>query len=365
MSELEAMEQAVEPAIMVEELVGTEGLPTGSTLLNLACTGTVNNGFPIGHFTLVVGDRAAGKTLLTINAMAEACLDPRFDGYDLVYDNVENGMMFDLNRMFHSKLAERLEPPAVDETGIPIYSRTVMEFFFHLDARLDSGRPVIYILDSADALTSEADDEKFKDQMKAHNAGKETTGSYGMNKAKEFSQNLRRVTGQGGLRKNGSILIILSQTRDNVDPRSYEKKTRSGGNALGFYSSMELWASLKGKIKKTVNGVEREVGVHSFWRSKKNRSTGLLREVLFDVYPSYGIDDTGSIVDFLVQAGRWSGSSKGRIEAGDFGMKGSRAAIVKKIETEGHRPTLIQIAQEVWTEVEEACKLDRPKRYEE
>lgn len=363
MSELDAMEQDTSLIVESDDLVGIEGVSSGSTMLNLACTGTVDNGFPIGHFTLIVGDRAAGKTLLTLNALAEACLDSRFDGYDLVYDNVENGCMFDLRRMFHSKLEERLEPPAVDDDGSPVYSSTVMEFFYNLDKRLNSDRPVIYLLDSADALTSEADDEKFADQMKAHSTGKQTTGSYGMHKAKEFSQNLRRVTGRNGLRASGSILIILSQTRTNVDPRSYEKKTRAGGQALGFYASMELWASLKGKIKKTVKGIEREVGVHSLWKLKKNRSTGLLREAQFDVYPSYGIDDVGSMIDFLIAAGRWSG--KGKIDATDFGLRGTKVALINKLEEDKMIPALRAIAQETWREVEESLKLDRPKRYEE
>lgn len=360
-NDLQEVEAALESSVDRDDSIKMGGLNTGSTMLNLACSGNLFQGFPIGHYTLLAGEAAAGKTFLAINALAEACLDSRFDEHALIYDNVENGCMFDLDGLFHPALKERLHAPLY-ENDEPVYSGTVEEFYYNVSRRLASPKPFIYVLDSMDALSCDADDEKFQEQKKAHESGKQISGTYGTGKALLNSKHLRNITGKSGLRKNGSILIILAQVRDNLAPMTYEKKSRSGGKALRFYASMEAWAKVKKQIKKTVSGNDREIGVSTLWQVKKNRTTGLLREAAFDIYPSYGIDDIGACVDFLIEEGRWVGKSK--IDATDLGVTASRGALIKHIEeTPGAKEILLTVVQEQWDNIEEACKLKRVKRY--
>ena len=89
-----------------------------------------------------------------------------------------------------------------------------------------------HVLDSMDALLAMASNKKFAKRKQATRGdGEEIKGSYGMDKPKENSESLRRAL--AGLRKTGSILIVISQTRDNIGfGAMFQPKTRSGGHAL-------------------------------------------------------------------------------------------------------------------------------------
>ena len=60
-----------------------DGLSTGSALLNLACSGNPSVGFPCGFYYLLVGDSQAGKTFITMSALAEASINPKFHSLSL------------------------------------------------------------------------------------------------------------------------------------------------------------------------------------------------------------------------------------------------------------------------------------------
>ena len=64
--------------------------------------------------------------------------------------------------------ADLIESPAVDDEGLPVNSKTVQEFYYHLDDAAKEGRPFIYVLDSMDSLEAKEDQEKFEKQKKAH-----------------------------------------------------------------------------------------------------------------------------------------------------------------------------------------------------
>jgi len=334
-------------------------LSTGSSLLNLALNDDPMGGLLRGKYYLLVGDSAAGKTMLSITCLAEAAMNRRFRDYRLIYDNIEDGCLIDLRRLFNDKVAQRIEPPRSTDDGEPIYSSTIEEFYYAVDDLVKSGTPFIYILDSADALTSEASEDKFVQHKKAYRSGKTAPGSYGDGKARINSERLRKVV--SGIRQSGSILIILSQTRDNLG-FGWEKRTRSGGRALRFYATAEVWMSIVKPIRKTVAGKEREVGVRVCIEVKKNRISGKRSEVEVDIYPSYGIDDLGSVVDFLVEEGYWK-QAKQTINAPDIELSGTRDKLIRTIEDRGLQREVQAIAGVVWNRIAEACALNRRSRY--
>ena len=127
-------------------------LSTGSTLLNLACSGKAHGGFPTGSYIFMVGDSMSGKTWLSLTCLAEAVLDNKFKDHRFIYDNVERGARMELSRFFGQKMVDRLEPPAVDDEGNEVFSTYVEEFYFYLDDAFKDGRPFIYVLDSMDGL---------------------------------------------------------------------------------------------------------------------------------------------------------------------------------------------------------------------
>lgn len=355
-------------------------LSTGSTMLDLAISGVPGKGFRKGLYYYFVGDTSSGKTWFTLTCLAEAMNNPTFSNYRIIYDNGENGALMEIARFFGKRVAERMEPPRMKD-GKPECSTTIEDFYFNLDDACKEGEPFIYIMDSMDVLSSEDETKKFeqhkkfarKDKQKQDEAiekGKEPKGSYGDGKAKKNSANIRRVLDH--LRDTGSILIIISQTRDNIGAGFWESdKTRSGGKALSFYASIEIWTSVRRELSKTVNDKKRQIGIVSTCHVKKNRVNGKHRRVDVNFYHSHGIDDIGTIVDWLVEEGRWDASKKKgtpieertTITAKEFNFKGRKDRLIRKIEEEGLEAKLKELAGKVWDEIESECTVERKPRY--
>lgn len=333
-------------------------LSTGSTMLNLAISGRHQGGFAKGKYHFLVGDSASGKTWLSLTCLAEAAMNPEFDDYRFIYDNAEDGALMDIGRFFGEAVEDRLESPAM-EGEVPVYSQTIEDFYYHLDDACDVDKPFIYILDSMDSLSSAAEQSKFQEQKDAARKGKSTAGSYGDGKAKLNSSNLRKLMPK--LRSSNSILIIINQTRDNLG-FGFEQKTRSGGHALRFYATVEIWSSIKGKMKRTVRGKEREIGITTKIQVKKNRFTGRLRVVELPLYHSFGIDEVGSCVDYLVSEKHWT-KTKNTINATDFEFSGSRDKVIGYIQDNDLENDMAEIVEEVWNAIENECAIKRKNRY--
>lgn len=330
-------------------------LNSGSTMLNLAISGRYDGGFPVGHYTFFVGDSQSGKTFLCLTSFAEATKDSFFDDHRLIYDGVEEGAMMDVTKFFGSSVAKRIEAPSND--GASFY---VEDFYYNLDDAIKLGVPFIYVLDSMDALTSKAALEKFDEHKKAHREGKDSAGSYGDGKAKYNSEHLRKVIKP--LKAMNSILIIITQTRDNLG-FGFEKKSRSGGRALKFYAAVEVWTTAVGSLKKTVNGKDRIYGMISEIRVKKNRVTGRDRNAKVPIINTYGVDDIRSCVEWLVEEKHWK-NSKGSINAPEFDFKGKLNKLISHIEEEGLEEDLRSLVQEVWDDIEESLTVERKSRYD-
>lgn len=365
----EASAEEMEEAIMAKAVTSikiskTTLLSSGSTLLDLACSGRIVGGFVKGTFIYFIGDSSSGKSWFTLTCFAEAAMNKNFAEYDFIYDAPENGALMDFGAYFGKAAAARIHPPQTAKDGQPQYSETIEDFYYNLDDANASGKPFIYVLDSMDALTSADEAKKFQERKANARSGskKKVAGDYGDGKAKANSRNIRAAV--SALAKTGSILIVISQTRDNIDPFSFETQTRAGGRALKFYSHVEIWTSVKGAIKKTVKDRERKVGMNVVLNVKKNRLTGKEWKVEVPFLLQYGIDNVGGMVDYLVQEGHWK-QAKGAstIQAEDFQFTGTRAKLIAKIESEGIVRQLKSIVGDVWKASEEALIPDRPSRY--
>lgn len=358
--ETDKIKKLLKPKSNKSSISSKDYLSTGSTLINLACSGKSIGGFIKGNYFFLVGDSASGKTFLSLTCLAEASINPNFENYRFIYDNSENGALMNLEQFFGKKLAEKIEAPAKDEDGSPSYSSSIEEFYFNVDDAIKQDKPFIYILDSMDSLSSEDEINKFEETKDAFRKGKEVAGSYGDGKAKKNSANLRRLISP--LRKTGSILIIINQTRDNLG-FGFGKKTRSGGHALRFYACLEIWSSIKSKITKTVKGKKRQLGIECQVQIKKNRLTGKERTITIPIYHSYGMDDTGSCIDYLLEEEHWD--IKGNtINAVEFDFKGTKDKLIDHIEKEGLEKDLRMIVGEVWNSIEEQCSIKRKNKYE-
>lgn len=353
------IDAANQPLAKVGKVNRRNLLSTGSTLLNLACSGNAFGGFAKGKYYLLVGDSTSGKTFISMTCFAEAQKSKAFQDYRLIYDNVEDGCLMDVEGLFGKAVAERLEFPDREADGSPKFSGTIEEFYYNLDDAVKKGKPFIYVLDSMDGLSSDYEGEKFEAHKKAHEKGTTSPGSYGDGKARKNSEGLRQVL--SGLRNTGSILIIIAQTRDNLGS-GFTRKTRSGGHALKFYTTVEIWSRVIGQITRKVRGKDRGIGVSVRLQIKKNRITGKTGSVDISIYPTYGIDDIGNCVDYLVEEGWWK-KVKNSIEAGEFDVTATRDKLIRMIEENGWEPEMRSAVGSCWKEIEELSTPERKPRF--
>lgn len=305
----------------------------------------------------IIGDSDSGKTILVLSILAEmTTMGVVFDDYRFIFDDAEHANDFNMEKLFGKKCASRIEPPKLDEKGKFVNSDTIEDFHINISNALREGKPFVYILDSFDALDSDQDQEKFEEMRIAREKGEKASGSYSMSKAKKSSELLRNIISQ--LKKTKSYLMIISQTRDSIKLMSRPTKTRSGGRALKFYASHEMWLTNVKKLisKKEIIGNQVEI------RITKNKKTGKKRTVSFPIYYDYGVDNIRSSIEWLIEKDHWK-KKKLTIEAKEFRIKGTIDTIIREIEKRNLEHKLKKIVGRKWLEVEESLKLNRKPKY--
>jgi RecA/RadA recombinase len=343
-----------------------EFLSTGSTLLNLAISGHIDKGYRCGTCNLVVGDSNSGKTFTSLTCLAEATKDPKFDRYQFYYDNPEHGALMDLAKFFGKKCVARIQPPRRDEKGNPIFSRTLQEFYYNFDDTVKKGEPVIYVVDSIDALDSDEDTELFEENKELTRKGKETKGSFGMQRAKINSTHLRVVASK--LQRTNSIMILVSQTRESPKMTPWgatTEKVRAGGKALKFYSRVEFWTSVKKDINARALGKDYQIGSLIEADFKKNHISGWENKVIFPIYRAVGIDDLGGCIGYLVNCGYWTADKETITTKGlKKNVKGKLETIAAHIQKHSWEQEIRQLVGKVWAQIEEKTRVIRKQRYE-
>jgi recombination protein RecA len=312
------------------EKTSLQFVSSGADIMNAALGG----GWVLGRVANIVGDRSSGKTLLAIEASAN--FHRAYPQGAIRYAESESA--------FDERYAEALGMPvdAVDfGKGQPM--RTVEDWYNDMDKflkeREKDGHPGLYVIDSFDALSDDAEMGREIDQ-----------GTFGAGKAKKSGELFRKLIDR--IEKSKVLLIVVSQIRDKLNVTFGETKTRSGGRALDFYCSHIVWLAEIGKIKRTVAGVERIVGVKVKARVKKNKVGLPFRDCEYPIIFGYGIDDLTAGVEWLVEVKR-----EARLE--ELGM--SKAGYARRItslrdkggeEVAEIRAQLRAIVYEEWQRIE-------------
>ena len=347
---------------------------SGNVLLNCALSGKADGGWGAGKMVNIIGDSSAGKTVVALTAFAEICRDPRFDHYDLIFDDVEESLEFDIERMFNKKMAKRIKYRS---------SETIEDYYGGMVSQINTGNPFAWILDSFDALTSREEQKRAAEfakqeekrlkglcepelpvEDKESKKGKKEKGSYKTEKPKTASEIFRVTT--SGIKKTESFSFVISQTRDNIGfGAMFAPRTRSGGRALKFYATHELWLSVGEKHEKA--GLT--IGSDCMVKVSKNKLTGKKRSVYFPIYEEYGVDSIESGITYLLDQKHWemkprTKTEKAGINTPDFGIPRMKIdEMVHYIEDNNLEPELNSIIQAVWDETEEKAKLNRKPKY--
>jgi RecA/RadA recombinase len=276
---------AIDAESVMEIATAAPGLiiPSGSTLLDLACTDTTDGFCRAGQGVNSIGDRNAGKTMQAIASMAET-----FKRYGNHFDykllDAENAYCFNTAALFGKKFAAALEI-------IPIpYDKewSTQNLALKMLAWMEK-KPQFFVIDSMDTLIAE--------QEYANDAKGDSGGALAL-RAVANKYLLRRLA--GNLPMNGSFLIYLSQAAEAIGKGAmFAPKIRGGGKALGFFAFIEMWLSKGGQIKEgTV-----KVGDWTIAKIARSKANGKAREVWFPIMPAYGIDDTRANLDWLWSEG--------------------------------------------------------------
>lgn len=326
---------------MPECLLPERLISTGATMLNLACSDNPHGGYGMGRVVNIIGDSAAGKSVLNLTTFAECSYDERFDEYDFQYDESEKSLAFHIKKLFGKKTAKRI--------GKPYGSVDVEDFADNLSRTIDRGRPFIYSLDSFDGLGSRAEKKRLRTTTEK--------GSYKTEKVRALTELLRNSV--PAIAELNAVLLIVSQTRDNLGfGAQFQPKIRAGGKALKFFSSHEMWLS----VIKTLKKREVTIGGYTQARVTKNKLTGRKRFVDFPIYDEIGVDDIGSQIDFLTGNLFWK-RKKNTIMGRGLGLKGTREKLIKLIENANLETTLREITGKHWMELQSKLSLGRKRRF--
>jgi RecA/RadA recombinase len=204
----------------------TKFISTGSTLLDLALGG----GVALGSVSAIYGKQATGKSLIAGELATNFLLD------------YPDGKIFylDCEAAFNPDYAEKINLPV--EAIEFVDEKTVEGFFKALSKELKDlpeGVPALFILDSLDDLTTEAEDKRDI-----------SDGTYG-DKAKKLSEVFRRINVL--LKKADMALFIVGQVRDDIGKIGHGPATKmGGGHSVKFHSSQTVKLEQVGKGTKEI-----------------------------------------------------------------------------------------------------------------
>jgi recombination protein RecA len=328
MAKREKLVTAPKNSYFTSEKTNLGYVSTGCTVLDCALGG----GYVLGRITNIVGDKSTAKTALATEALINFV--HKYKNGNAAYRETEAA--------FDNGYAEAMGLPIKKiDFGNPAKPLiTVEDFERDLTAFIEKQGPKvpgIYVLDSLDALSDEAEMER--------DIGEAT---YGGNKAKALSTMFRKMARR--IEQSNVLPLVISQVRDNIGAMFGEKHKRSGGKALDFYASQIMWLAHLGMLKKTINKVERPYGVKIKANVRKNKVSIPHRMAEFEFHFGYGVEDLMANVNWLKEVGR----------LGEIGLKTDQykeyIASIGKMDDAAYHTEQMEVTgvtTRVWAEIEE------------
>jgi RecA/RadA recombinase len=326
-------------------------LPTGSTLLNLACADSPFGGYSMGSIVNLVSDSDVGKSILAMTTMADIASKKAYDHYRLIYIAAEP-LNFDTKKLFGEKLLTRLEVHLLE---------SIEEVYVFLLKLYADRRAFVCVIDSYDALQVKEEIKKADKASKRKDGPTKEDTLAGFDPAKK-TKHLKTILrhAKADLPKVKGLLIVISQVIMNMEQGLFKAKyVVTGGQPIKHFPIHRIWLKPEKPIERRGRHIGRYVRAEVF----KNHLTGKRRDVSFPIFYDYGVDDLTSCVTFLVDEKYWKDGKDG-IKCPELDFVGKDIAeIVKHIEDKNKLQELYRAVTKLWNEIEEELKLNRKPRF--
>jgi recombination protein RecA len=261
----------------------TNGLSSGSMMLNLALSGTPLIGYVWGRIVEIYGPEQGGKTTMALHAIREAqrLEESSKKPIPCLFVDAENAL--------DTYYAECL---GIDLDNLSITQQECGEDALDsVETAIKMGFKVI-VVDSVSALTPRAE---VQGEMGESHMGLQ---------ARMMSQAMRKLNPV--VSKSQAIVIFINQIRMKIGIMFGNPETTSGGNALKFYATyrLEVRSPRSGKkTGKTLMGYENEesseIGTVSNIKVVKNKVFPPFRKASVPIVYGSGIDKVADIISFL------------------------------------------------------------------
>ncbi len=336
----EVEEVATKPIEHKKPLDYTKVISTGSTLLDLAISGTRRRGggIPGGILVEIFGPSGWGKTTL----LSELCSSAQSKGGNAIIGDAEHRMTPEFIQYMGLRVTE-------DNLSYPGSVDDIENLIFNTP---ETGNGIIDItgVDSIASLVSSAEKEE--------ETGRSKKDKRGGAKSKDLHSLCRRAKGE--IAKSNRIVAFTNQIQDVQDSSYGTREKTPGGHAIPFYSSLRLRAGPAGEgskiIKKvTINNMEftKIIGVKSNIYVFKSSIDVPYRETDVNIMFDYGIDDIRGNLEYLKHTKRLT-----KFPTIDKEWQSLERAI-EYIEAKKYQDQLREQVIDLWEEIEERFKTNR------
>ena len=248
-----------------------EAIPSGSLALDHALG---IGGFPRGRIVEIYGPEGAGKTRVSLHAVAEA----QKMGGAVAFIDAEHA----LDVSFARRIGVDIDDLIISQ---PDSGEQALEI---MDTLVRSGAFDIIVLDSVAALVPQAE---LEGDMGDSHMGLQ---------ARLMSQALRKLS--GSIHRSQTCAVFINQLRMKIGVMFGNPETTSGGRALGFYASVRLDIRRVARIK---DG-DVDIGARTRVKVVKNKLAPPYRQAEFDILfhgGQLGLSREGDLLDIGVERG--------------------------------------------------------------
>lgn len=253
-------------------------VPSGCDQLDVVMTNMPDAGFPVGRITEITGLEAAGKSLLSMHALAET----QKKGGLAVFIDTETSLDH-----------EFVEAIGVDlKKMLYISCDHVEEIFDHIETIVqkvrgaNKDRLVTIVVDSVAAASCKREQESDHGQ-----------DGFATGKAIIISKAMRKITQM--IARQRICLVFTNQLRVNIGAMYGDKYTTSGGKGIAFHASLRLRLQAIKRLQVTRAGVKIPVGVKTKCTVMKSRFGTVHKNLEFDIFFDRGIDNYGNWIETL------------------------------------------------------------------